>query len=789
MTMQMSALVSGGSAPRRRTDQQMLGKGGPVESMSSTNTDDWRERLAVFLDNYRERPQPSTSRERFDAAVAWQSELVDAALAAPGWPATVGGMELELEDQLDYYRMMTAAGAPKHPCALSFIVAPTLIVHGTAEQKKRYLEPLLRADEFWCQGFSEPGAGSDLASLATRAVRDGDVYRVTGQKIWTTMADRADWIFALVRTGPPGRGTAGISYLLISMKSPGVEVRPLREAAGGHHFAEVFFDDVEVPVAQRIGEEGEGWSIMRTSLGHERATAFLADEFRYRATVDKVFRLAIEQGYARDALVRQELAAIETGVRTIATNSARALDAVLRKEDPGAVASINRLVKSEFEQRLHTLALRLTGSGSVLGTRSTGAVEKGRWSYGYLMSRATTIGAGTSEIQRNTIAESVLGLPSHRGEGRRAAAVTPGRPLSAPDEDEAALRQTLRSAIAAHVDTCSLLARAGEPASMCAALWDELVQFGLPGLAAPESLGGGGASVRLLLAAIEEAAYLLAPVPLVPTVIALEVLLAAGADDAARRVVGGSTAAFVISVDDGGWVTDSGLPHLRDNLLSGVVERVAGAPVAEVLIALAIDSETDEQVLVVIEPEDVERTDQESIDITATVGTVKFEDARCVVVARGPDVEVALHRARGRALGAVAADSVGVANRALAMAVEWAGQREQFGRLIGSFQAVSHRCADMLVAAEGARNQVLSSAEFSDDDPDVDVAVDLAAASAVTAGVAVTEACIQVHGGIGFTWEHPAHLLLRRATANQAWLGRPEVLRDRAVGSVLDRLS
>lgn len=759
------------------------------DSMPDTQSSDWRERLTAKLDNYRQRPRPATSRERFAAAVAWQSELVDAGLAAPGWPAAVGGMELELEDQLDYYRAVTAAGAPKHPCTLSFIVAPTLIVHGTAEQKARYLPPLLRADEFWCQGFSEPGAGSDLASLSTRAVRDGDVYRVTGQKIWTTMADKADWIFALVRTGPPGRGTAGITYLLISMKSAGVEVRPLREAAGGHHFAEVFFDDVEVPVSNRVGEEGEGWSIMRTSLGHERATAFLADEFRYRGTVDKVFSLAIEQGYAQDSLVRQELAAVETGVRTIATNSARALDAVLRKEDPGAVASINRLVKSEFEQRLHRLALRLTGTGLVLGNRSDGAVEKGRWSYGYLMSRATTIGAGTSEIQRNTIAESVLGLPSHRGEGRRARAIVPGRPLAAPEEDEAALRQVLRAAIGARVDTPSLLARAGKPAAMNTEVWQELVQFGLPGLAAPEALGGGGASARLLLAAIEEAAYLLSPVPLVPTVIALEVLLAVHADNTARRVIGGIPAVFVIPIDDGGWVTDAGMPTWKDGSLTGSVSRVAGAPVAEVLVVLALDADTGERILTTVEPADVERSDQESIDITATVGTVTFTGSPGDVIARGPEVDTALRRARLRAQAAVAADSVGIANRALAMAVDWAGQREQFGRLIGSFQAVSHRCADMLVDAEGARNQVLSSADLPIDDSDTAIASDLAAASASLAAVAVTEACIQVHGGIGFTWEHPAHLLLRRAIANQAWMGRPEVLRDRAAGAVLDRLS
>lgn len=758
---------------------------------------DWRERLSDKLRDYSTRPRPTTSRERFAAAVQWQAELVDAGLAAPGWPASVGGMELDLDDQLDYYRATTAAGAPRHPCTMSFIVAPTLIVHGTTEQQSRFLPPLLRAEEFWCQGFSEPGAGSDLASLSTRAVRDGDVYRVTGQKIWTTMADRADWIFALVRTGRPGRGTSGITYLLISMASPGIEVRPLRDAAGGHHFAEVYFDDVAVPVNNRVGEEGEGWSIMRTSLGHERATAFLADEFRYRGTVDKVFRLAIERGYANDALVRQELAAVETGVRTIATNSARALDAVLRKEDPGAVASINRLVKSEFEQRLHSLALRLTGPGAVLGNRSDGAVDAGRWTYGYLMSRATTIGAGTSEIQRNTIAESVLGLPSHRGEGRRTPTVTPGRPLATPDEDEAALRRVLRAAITSHVDIDSVLARSGRPGETNESLWQELVRFGLPGLAAPESLGGGGAPRRLLLAGIEEAASLLAPVPLVPTVIALDVAVAAavgqgvGAEDPARRMISGSPGAFVIPVDDAGWVSSktATLPTMREGRVTGVVERVAGAPVAEVLVVFAIDYANGEPLLATVEGDEVATSLMESIDPTASVGTVVFDDAPATVVARGTAALHAMFSARVRARAALAADSVGVANRALAMAVEWAGQREQFGQVIGSFQAVSHRCADMLVAAEGARNQVLSAADLPADDPDAAVAGDLAAASASLAGVAVTEACLQIHGGIGFTWEHPAHLLLRRALANQSWLGRPEALRDHAAGAVLERLS
>src|SRR6195952_2146860 len=429
---------------------------------------DWRPRLESLLAAFRQRlddeARSGAKTDRIETARSWHAELVDHHLAAPGWPRDVGGLNLPLEDQLDYYRLTTDAGVPPHPCPLSFILAPTLIAHGTQEQKDRFLEPLLRADEFWCQGFSEPGAGSDLSSLSTRAVRDGDVYRVTGQKVWTTMADRADWMFALVRTGVgdrragaerPGEETRpsdGITYLLIPMDSSGITVRPLRDISGAAHFAEVFLDDVEVPVENRVGDEGAGWSIMRTSLGHERATAFLADEFKYRKTADRVIDLVVAQGLDEDPLVRQDVARLESGVRTIAANSARALAAVLRGEDPGGVASVNRLVKSEFEQHMHALALRAVGPYAALGSRAPDAVDGGRWTFGYLMSRATTIGAGTAEIQRNTIAESVLGLPSHRGDGTRSAAIRPGDPLAVPDEDERELRQALAETLAATVD-------------------------------------------------------------------------------------------------------------------------------------------------------------------------------------------------------------------------------------------------------------------------------------------------------------------------------------------------
>lgn len=743
----------------------------------------WREGLHALLDERRrEQVNDGPRPDRITAARAWHSRLVDEGLAAPGWPKSAGGMELSLEDQLDYYRITTAAGAPTHPCSLSFIVAPTLIKHGTDAQRARFLEPLLRADEFWCQGFSEPGAGSDLASLSTRAVRDGDVYRVTGQKVWTTMADRADWMFALVRTGPAGRSTDGITYLLIPMNAPGMEVRPLRDISGGAHFAEVFFDDVEVPVENVVGEEGNGWAIMRTSLGHERATAFLADEFKYRKTTDRVFALLRDQGLHTDPLVLQQVARLESGVRAIAANSARALDAVLRGEDPGGVASVNRLVKSEFEQDLHALALRATGPQAALGSRAAGAVDNGRWTYGYLMSRATTIGAGTAEIQRNTIAETVLGLPSHRGEGRRTAAVKPGAPLAVSDPDEQSLRDAL-GAVGERVDIEALLDRRRPHDAFDRDVWSALVEFGLPALAVDEALGGAGADRRQLYAAIEEAAGALAPVPLVPTVTALDVANAVDAKSVVGRIAAGATAAFAVPLSDSGWVlAGEALPTWDGARVTGTVPVVAGAPVAEVLLVLA--RRGDGAVLIAVDPSAAAVEVQQPLDLTATIGAVTFDGAQGEILAEGSDLVGALARARRHGLLAAAADSVGVAARALAMAVNWAGEREQFGRPIGSFQAVSHRCADMLVALEGARSLVAAAAEGDDDR-----AAELAAAAAFDAAVAIAEGAVQVHGGIGFTWEHPAHLLLRRARANAVLIEHPDSLRDKAARTVLQELT
>jgi alkylation response protein AidB-like acyl-CoA dehydrogenase len=290
----------------------------------------------------------------------------------------------------------------------------------------------------------------------------------------------------------------------------------------------------------------------------------------------------------------------------------------------------------------------------------------------------------------------------------------------------------------------------------------------------------------LLYAAIEEAAKALAPSPLVPTVTALDVAVQCGAKDLVQRITAGAAAAFAVPLHDAGWVTSGiDLPEWNGTTLTGLAPLVAGAPSAEVLVVLARAGDGELLVAVDASADGVGIKAHQPFDLTATIGAVTFTRAAGEVLADGDEVHRALRNARRQALLAVAADSVGVGSRALAMAVGWAGERHQFGRAIGSFQAVSHRCADILVALEGARSQVLAAAEV--DAEDSEYLVDLATAAALDAGVTATEGALQIHGGVGFTWEHPTHLLLRRAQANAVLVGRADALRDRAASELLNR--
>jgi alkylation response protein AidB-like acyl-CoA dehydrogenase len=373
-----------------------------------------RSRLREFLrENHPGRP-PKDHEERRDWERAWAGKLADCGFAGPSWPEAWGGMELSLSEQIAYHEEMTRARVPRQTSGLG-IVAPTILKFGSPEQHQRYLPSIVRADEQWCLGYSEPEAGSDLPGLRTRAVRDGEEYVINGQKVWTSHSMTADWMAALVRTGTESSRQHGITYLIIDMKSAGITIRPLQDMTGDIRFSEVYFEDVRVPVSNVVGHENDGWTVARTALGYERSTANTSRDMGYRRIVDELKGLAAEYGRVGEPAVRQELARLETSVRLLHLNNLRVLSAVLRGEDPGPQSSVTRLMHSLFEKRLHEFAVELIGANGLLAGNDRQAAQRGRWAWGFLRTRGSTIGAGTAEVQRNLIAERVLGLPYDPG--------------------------------------------------------------------------------------------------------------------------------------------------------------------------------------------------------------------------------------------------------------------------------------------------------------------------------------------------------------------------------------
>jgi alkylation response protein AidB-like acyl-CoA dehydrogenase len=363
---------------------------------------------------------PMGSRDALERRQRWQRTLYEAGFVGVSWPKEFGGRGLSLIESTIVNEELSKAKAPDLINVIGLNMAgPTIIHHGTAEQKQQYLQGILTADDIWCQGFSEPNSGSDLASLQTRAVEDGDHFVVNGQKVWTTLGHVAKWCILLTRTGSADEKHSGLTYLVVDMKSPGVEVKPLVQMTGDAEFNEIYFTDVRVPRANLLGGVGEGWRVAMTTLMHERATLGVALQVRTRVAFDELAALAREthdNGDARaaDPLVRQRLAQLFIETEVMRFNGYRGMTAMLRGEPPGPEGTINKLMWSEVNQRLMETALEVMGPAALLAEGEAAAPNQGRWSYGFLRSRANSIEGGTSEVLRNIIAERVLGLPRSR---------------------------------------------------------------------------------------------------------------------------------------------------------------------------------------------------------------------------------------------------------------------------------------------------------------------------------------------------------------------------------------
>ncbi len=377
----------------------------------------YRLRLRTWLeDNMPTEASPYEQDAAFDYRRAWQRKLHEGGWVGIHWPKEYGGQGATLIQQAIYAQETTRARAPQPANGLGIsIVGPTLIEHGTEEQKKRYIPKILNADEIWCQGFSEPNSGSDLASLQTKAVLDGDEFVVNGQKIWTSLGQYADWCILLVRTDSDAPKHKGITFLLVDMHTPGITVRPLQQITGHAEFNETFFDNVRVPRENVVGEVNEGWRTAMTTLTYERGISTLSTQVRMQQNLQAMIeyaRTTRRNGHtlSDDPLLRQKLAQAHIRIEVMLLNLYRGITTQLRGQPPGPESSLAKLYWSELDKWMQEVGMELQGPYAQLMHDSKYAIQ-GDWQYNFLRSRAGTIYSGTSEIQKNIIGERVLGLP------------------------------------------------------------------------------------------------------------------------------------------------------------------------------------------------------------------------------------------------------------------------------------------------------------------------------------------------------------------------------------------
>jgi alkylation response protein AidB-like acyl-CoA dehydrogenase len=366
----------------------------------------FRDELRGWLAANRPAAAPTDGGE--DAHYAWrrdwQRRLYDAGWAAPAWPTEYGGRGASLTESAIYFEEIGRARVPLPANVLGLLLGgPTLMVWGTDEQKERYLSPILSAEEIWCQGFSEPEAGSDLAALKTKAVKDGDEWVVTGQKVWTSGAQYSKWCMLVARTDADVPKHKGLTYFLMDMEQEAVQVRPLRQITGEAEFNELFIEEARIPDANVVGGVGNGWKVALTTLMNERAGLGFALQIRLRQLLDDTIAVAAERGLIDDPLIRDELAELNIRCESIRLLAWKGLTDVERYGQPGPEGSLVKWLWSDTNQRLTQLAVDIVGPAALTSGTT--------WSYEFLRARGNTIEGGTTEVLKNIVAERVLGLP------------------------------------------------------------------------------------------------------------------------------------------------------------------------------------------------------------------------------------------------------------------------------------------------------------------------------------------------------------------------------------------
>jgi alkylation response protein AidB-like acyl-CoA dehydrogenase len=388
----------------------------------SPSEESFRDEVATWLRENNPGPEPEGSLDEvMQFRGEWQRKLHAAGWAGISWPKEFGGRGATMIEQAIFTGEAAAQEAPSPANVLGLAMGgPVVIAHGTDAQKERYLEPILTGDEIWCQGFSEPESGSDLASLKTRAVKDGDEWVVTGQKVWTTFAQYAKWCMLVARTDPDAPKHQGLTYFLMDMEQDGVEAKPLVQITGEGEFNEVFINEARIPDENIVGQVGEGWTVAITTLMNERAGLAFGAIAQIHNSLGRLAALAKEvreeggSTAAEDAYFRQRIAQLFIEAETMRLNAYRGLTKTMVSGIPGPEGSLGKWQWADINQDLTELALEIEGAWAPLGRGSEGAVANGAWQYSFLRSRANSIEGGTTDILKNIIAERVLGLPRMR---------------------------------------------------------------------------------------------------------------------------------------------------------------------------------------------------------------------------------------------------------------------------------------------------------------------------------------------------------------------------------------
>jgi alkylation response protein AidB-like acyl-CoA dehydrogenase len=367
----------------------------------------FQDEVRAWLEENHPGPEPEGEQGKFEFRREWQRKLHEAGWAGISWPKEYGGRGATLIEQAIFSEEMARTKAPAPANVLGLVMGgPVVIAHGTEEQKERFLEPILSAEEIWCQGFSEPESGSDLASLKTKAVKENGGWRATGQKVWTTYAHEAKWCMLVARTDSDAPKHKGLTYFICDMEQDGIDVRPLRQITGEAEFNEIFLEGAYIPDENLVGGEGNGWGVAITTLMHERAGLGAASAIQVRRDLDELIALINEHGLGDDPVIRQRIAELKSGVEALRLGSLRALTQQMKVGIPGPEGSLAKWEWASLNQALTELAVDVLGPG---------ALQPGsEWAYRFLRARANSIEGGTTEVMKNIIAERVLGLPRLR---------------------------------------------------------------------------------------------------------------------------------------------------------------------------------------------------------------------------------------------------------------------------------------------------------------------------------------------------------------------------------------